>query len=65
MKTALSQYIEDLKTGNCKGEDYYIELGKQQIIDAFETGFKDSGLSYIEGKIYYTSTFETDKGTLK
>jgi len=33
MKTALLQYIEDLKNGTCKGEEYYLELEKERIIN--------------------------------
>jgi hypothetical protein len=36
MKTALKEFLEDLKTGNCKAEEYYLELEKQQIIEAHD-----------------------------
>ena len=33
------------------------EMEKQQIIDAFNVGFKDSGLSFLQGEQYYNKTF--------
>ena len=66
MKTSLTQYIEGLKNGNCKGEEYYIELEKQQIIDAYDNGIQDvinDGES--DSKHYYERTFTTNKETLK
>jgi hypothetical protein len=33
------------------------EMEKQQIMDAFDTAFKDSGLSYLTGETYYKETY--------
>lgn len=63
--TALKQYIEDLKNGNCKGEEYYIELERTQIIDAIEYDTEENYTGTLTGEQYYTSTFETNKETLK
>ena len=37
------------------------EMEKEQIIDAFNIGFKDSGLSYVIGEIYYKQTYGGNK----
>jgi hypothetical protein len=37
------------------------EMEKEQIIDAFNIGFKDSGLSYVIGEIYYRQTYGGNK----
>ncbi len=34
------------------------EMEKQQIVDAFNVGFKDTGLSFLQGEQYYKETFE-------
>lgn len=34
------------------------EMEKQQIIDAFNVGFKDRGLSFLQGEQYYNETFK-------
>ena len=34
------------------------EMEKQQIIDAFNVGFKDRGLSFLQGEQYYNKTFK-------
>lgn len=54
MKTALKEFLEDLKTGNCKGEEYYLELEKQQIVEAHRYGFYDYGGSedYFKKKTF-------------
>lgn len=40
-KTALIQYINDTLDGNEKPVPYYLELEKQQLIDAYTTGAFD------------------------
>jgi hypothetical protein len=37
------------------------EMQKEQIIDAFNIGFKDSGLLYVIGEIYYNETYGGNK----
>ena len=67
MKTALQQYIEDLKNGNCKGEEYYIELERNQIVDAHESGQDivvfDSG--FTDSITYFEKKYSADKQTIK
>lgn len=54
MKTALQQYIEDIKNGTCEGEDYYLELEKQNVIEAFKRG---QCTVITEAEQYYNETF--------
>jgi hypothetical protein len=37
------------------------EMEKEQIKDAFDTGFKDIGLAYLTGKTYYNETYGGNK----
>jgi hypothetical protein len=37
------------------------EMEKQQIEDAFNIGFKDIGLSYLTGELYYNETYGGNK----
>jgi len=71
MKTALTEYIEYLE--EIKERDNipnhvittaknYLETEEQQIIDATNFGLYSGG---IDGETYYTSTFSTNKETLK
>ena len=39
-------------------EEQAKEMEKQQIIDAFNVGFKDRGLSFLQGEQYYNKTFK-------
>ena len=57
MKTALKQYINDLNNGTCKGEEYYLELEKEQIKDAHSKGVYDC----ISGEQYFNETYTSDK----
>ena len=38
-------------------DTFFIKEEKDRIINAFETGFKDSGLSFLTGEKYYQETF--------
>lgn len=72
MKTALQQVIQEVE--NYFDKDLsnsnnvlillksYLETEKQQIIDAYDSGIKNE---YNGADMYYTSTFETNKETLK
>jgi len=77
MKTALTELLEDLNSmknsevlGIAKEAVHeciitvtsYLETEKQQIIDAYWEG-KNNGFATDDE--YYTSTFETNKETLK
>ena len=63
MKTALKQYILDIQNGTCKGEEYYLELEKKNISEAFTKGnrmeFYDA--SEESGQQYYNETYTNDK----
>lgn len=61
MKTALQQYIEDLNNGTCKGEEYYLELEKEQVKDAYDNGkYISSGKKY-SGEQYFNETYKNNK----
>lgn len=36
------------------------DLEKQQIVDSFNDGFKDSGLNFLNGEQYYNETFKSE-----
>jgi hypothetical protein len=56
MKTALLQYIEDIENGTCKGEEYYLELEKEQIIEAYT-----HGENLMDGGLYFEQTYTNQK----
>ena len=70
MKTAIEMLVEELETKHSdilyqypillSNIDKFLETEKQQIIDAY-----DHGQNMNDGEQYYTSTFETNKETLK
>ena len=79
MKTALTELLEDLDymknaevLGIAKDAIHeciitvtsYLETEKQQIIDAYIKGYYELQED-VNAKQYYTSTFETNKETLK
>lgn len=60
MITALQTYILDLQNGTCKGEEYYLELEKEQVIYSWE-----NGASQWDGEDgseqYFNETYKNDK----
>ncbi len=70
MKTAIEllvEYYEELVPGiENVVIDKFLDLEKQQIIDAYEKDMDSNGnLTYESGLEYYASTFTTNKETLK
>lgn len=74
MKTAVQQLIEsiedyvheshsteiDIEILIMRLRTEFIPIEKHQIENAFNTGFKDTGLSYLLGEQYYKQTFKED-----
>lgn len=77
MKTVVTEILEELKRHGIEHTEEqrnkYLETEKQQIIDAYEKGVKDfanydperHGNENKNGLEHYTSTFGTNKETLK
>ena len=55
-KTAISEMISDELNGDTKSIDYYLELEKQQIIDAFNYASLEGDKI---GNAYYELEFNT------
>ncbi len=57
MKTAFKQYVNDMLEDNVKPVEYYLELEKQQIINAYKCG--DNEHTCDDNAIdYYNQTFK-------
>lgn len=54
MKTAIQELIDDELNGDTKSIDYYLELEKQQIIEAYNHSLNTGGFTANE---YYQYTF--------
>ena len=58
-------YMTDIETYNFMKEngdfEQAKEMEKEEIETAFNVGFKDSGLSYLIGEIYYNETYGGNK----
>ncbi|EMY3479099.1 hypothetical protein AAIP31_002341 [Flavobacterium psychrophilum] len=38
-------------------DTFFVKEEKDRIVNAFDTGFKDTGLSFLTGEKYYQKTF--------
>lgn len=58
MKTAMQTYIDDLKEGNCKGEQFYLDMEKDKLENSYIQGFCNCEYDGVmDFDKYYTSTF--------
>ena len=45
----------------CEREQQAKEMEKEQIMNAFNIGFKDTGLLFLTGELYYNETYGGNK----
>jgi len=64
MKTAMQLFIEAILSGKITGalinSDYYLELEKQQIIDAAKEGANYDNSKFCSPEDYYLKTYKTN-----